>query len=295
MSGRKNQGNCGESGGRVRAGNAGDAWIAPRFASIGAAICLAALALGKVQAAETPLNLGTYENIVSRDPFDPERGRSEADDEETTQAAETDFTERYELYGIIASGDMRQAFMKVVDEPRSGRRPGGRSAPGAELRTVTEGDIVDGWRVARITQDGIELESAGEVVRLGVFDSPKDERRATAPVALQTPQPRAEVPPPPPPVVTAPQAVPTQPEAHVSEVMPQPDTAVPSHATGTTPRPQIFGGGISKPGPRQGDQPAAGSVPTRPPVFTPPSPSGAGGTATNPFLELLKRSQTQNQ
>ncbi len=145
---------------------------------------------GAVYAKESEVELGPYEVIISMDPFDPERGKNQA----VISVVEKDLKGRYQVYGTIIAGEMRQAFLMVeASKPAPG--PYKKAVRGSQknLRTVTVGDIVDGWRVADITAQGVKFESDGECVEVGIFDEAKRERKATAPVALQTPRPKPEV------------------------------------------------------------------------------------------------------
>jgi hypothetical protein len=124
------------------------------------------------------------------DPFDPERGKNQA----LISVVEKDLKGRYQVYGTIIAGEMRQAFLMVeASKPAPG--PYKKAVRGSQknLRTVTVGDVVDGWRVADITAKGVKFESDGEYVEVGIFDEAKKERKATAPVALQTPRPKPQV------------------------------------------------------------------------------------------------------
>lgn len=152
-------------------------------------VLLQFLELGAVNAKESQGDLGPYEVIVRKDPFDPERGKNQP----LTSAVEGDLKDQYQVYGTIIAGEMRQAFLMVAT-PKSASSRYKKTANGSQkaLRTVSVGDIVDGWRVADITAQGIKFESDGEYVEVSIFEA-KKERKATAPVALQTPIPKVEV------------------------------------------------------------------------------------------------------
>jgi hypothetical protein len=256
-----------------------------------------------VIAKEGKVPLGAYEIIVKKDPFDPDRGQGE--EEETPQdeaAAEEELSEQYQVYGTIIAGDMSQAFVKVVTDPKKSPRrrprPGAKKKDEQALRTLTVGDMIDGWRVADITAQGIVLDGPEGRMELGIFDTPKNDRRATAPVALQTPRPK---PPPtprptttPPPVATR-RPAPSGVASGVPAATPSPATTQPATATPKTQRPSVFGGPNIKPRATQARRAPAATQRTIPPaITTPPSRSSAGSGGTNPFLELLKQSQ-QNQ
>lgn len=147
------------------------------------------LELGAVNAKESQVDLGPYEVIVRKDPFDPERGKNQP----LTSAAEGDLKDQYQVYGTIIAGEMRQAFLMVAtSESASSRYKKLANGSQKALRTVSVGDIVDGWRVADITAQGVKFESDGEYVEVGIFEA-KKERKAAAPVALQTPIPKVEI------------------------------------------------------------------------------------------------------
>jgi hypothetical protein len=145
---------------------------------------------GAVHAKESQVELGPYEVIISKDPFDSERGESQP----SPSAAEGDLKGQYQVYGIIIAGEMRQAFLIVAtSESASSRQKKVVKGSQKNLCTVTVGDLVDGWRVADITAQGVKFESDGEYIEVGIFDAVKKERKATAPVALQTPHPKPQV------------------------------------------------------------------------------------------------------
>jgi hypothetical protein len=148
------------------------------------------LELGAVHAKESQVELGPYEVIISKDPFDSERGNSQP----LTSAVEGDLKDRYQVYGTIIAGEMRQAFLMVATS-ESASSPYKKVANGSQkgLRTVSVGDVVDGWRVVDITAQGVKFESDEEYVEVGIFDEAKKERKATAPVALQTPRLKPQV------------------------------------------------------------------------------------------------------
>jgi len=147
------------------------------------------LELGAVHAKESQGDLGPYEVIVSKDPFDPERGKSQP----LTSAVDGDLKDHYQVYGTIIAGEMRQAFLMVANS-ESAFSSYEKVADGSQkaLRTVSVGDVVDGWRVSDITAQGVKFESDGEYVEVRIFEA-KKERKATAPVAFQTPIPKVEV------------------------------------------------------------------------------------------------------
>lgn len=152
-------------------------------------------------------NLGVYEVIVKKDLFDPLRGEGAQDkaDEKARYASEQDLVKRYQVYGVSITNGRRQAFIKGTSGPQANQpvfpsavpqfpRPN-QGAQAERPHPVTIGDSIEGWRVAAITPHGIDLELQGRRVHLAIFGPEKDERRATAPVGLQTPQIKPETPP----------------------------------------------------------------------------------------------------
>lgn len=122
-----------------------------------------------------------YKSIIERDPFDPKRGQ----DKTTVQggAVSTEGSElekRYSVYGVILAGHTKFAYIKPV---KSERREESQ-----ELRKISVGDLVDGWKVRDITDRGLLMASGDEQVILKVF-APKKERKSDRPVGLATPRP----------------------------------------------------------------------------------------------------------
>jgi hypothetical protein len=151
-------------------------------------------------------NLGVYEVIVKKDLFDPLRGEGAQDktDEKARYASEQDLVKRYQVYGVSITNGRRQAFIKGTNGPQANQPAFPSAAPqfprpnqGTQTERphpVTIGDSIEGWRIAAITPQGIDLELQGRRVHLAIFGPEKDERRATAPVGLQTPQIKPETP-----------------------------------------------------------------------------------------------------
>jgi hypothetical protein len=232
---------------------------------------------GVVHAKESQVELGPYEVIISKDPFDPERGKSQP----SSSVVEGDLKGGYQVYGTIIAGEMRQAFLMVATS-ESASSPYKKVVKGSQkgLRTVTVGDLVDGWRVADITAQGVKFESDGEYVEVDIFDAVKKERKATSPVALQTPHPKPQVS----------RAHQSTPEERPSSSEPGPRSQIksgkrtPQHSkmfgpakTSTSSEPQAENGGTE-------------GVPNQPEVVTPPaSPGDQGGP--NPFVELIKKTK----
>lgn len=228
---------------------------------------------GAVYAKESQVELGPYEVIISKDPFDPERSKSQP----SISAVEGDLKGRYQVYGTIIAGEMRQAFLMVATS-ESVSSPRKKVARGSQkvLRTVTVGDLVDGWRVADITAQGVKFESDGKYVEVGIFDEAKKERKATAPVALQTPRPKPKV-------RRAPQSTPAKRPSTRKPDSPSPkkprkrtskhlETFGPAK-TSTSSEPQAETGGTE-------------GAPSQPKILTPPA-----APSSNSFLELIKKAK----
>jgi hypothetical protein len=233
---------------------------------------------GAVYAKESQVELGPYEVIISKDPFDPERSKSQP----SISAVEGDLKGRYQVYGTIIAGEMRQAFLMVATS-ESVSSPRKKVARGSQkvLRTVTVGDLVDGWRVADITAQGVKFESDGKYVEVGIFDEAKKERKATAPVALQTPRPKPKV-------RRAPQSTPAK----------RPSTRKPDSPSPKKPRkrtskhletfgPATFGPAkTSTSSEPQAETGGTEGAPSQPKILTPPA-----APSSNSFLDLIKKAK----
>lgn len=252
-----------------RSGNSKGRWAVSLLAVMWLSISVLSQCLepGVVYAKESQVELGPYEVIISMDPFDPERGKNQA----LISVVEKDLKDRYQVYGTIIAGEMRQAFLMVatsesVSSPRKKVARGSQKA----LRTVTVGDVVDGWRVADITAQGVKFESDGKYVEVGIFDEAKKERKATAPVALQTPRPRPRV-------SRAPQSTPAKKPSSGkpgSNSQKKPDKRTPRHS--------------KKPTTKESQEITKKTGSGRhPEVVIPPAPSD------HPFLELIKKAKEE--
>jgi len=250
--------------------------------------CLEAIT---AHAAESQVELGPYGVIISNDPFDPERGKSQA----SFSAGEEVLKDRYQVYGTIISGDIRQAFLMVsTSESASGLRRKVVTGSQKNLRTVTVGDLVDGWRVEDITAQVVKLESDGEYVEVGIFDEVKEERRATAPVALQTPHPKPQVSQVPEsttaesPFTTSTSKPDSHPQRRPRERIPsRPETIDPAKTSaGHEPQAETGETGASAGSEPQAETGATEGAPSKPNFLTPPD-----APSTNPFLELIKKAR----
>lgn len=229
-------------------------------------------------------DLGPYEVIVQKDPFDPSRKISDSGETggfisatgEFISAGE-DVKKRYHLYGTVMSGTTRIAFLQSSDEKQTGkplRRPaaGPQTQPKEDrILSVTVGDRVDGWQVEDIKDKNVILVSGDERIHITLFDSEKTDRKATAPVGIQTPRARPALLPLPAKSPT-PQDMPSNPAVHESETSP-PINARPPEDT-----PQ-------------------GAVPPEPPVSAgAPVPSarslpGNVPRPASPFSQIFKKEQ----
>lgn len=242
-------------------------------------------------AAESQVELGPYGIIISNDPFDPERGKSQP----SFSAGEEVLKDRYQVYGTIISGEVRQAFLMVpTAESASGSRRKVIRRSQKNLRTVTVGDLVDGWRVEDITAQGVKLESDGEYVEVGIFEEVKEERRATAPVALQTPHPKPQVSQVPE-STTAEKSLTTstsKPDSHPQKrprerTPSRPETIDPAKTSGSSgPQAETGGTGASAGSESQAETGETEGAPSKPNFLTPPD-----APSTNPFLELIKKAR----
>ncbi len=232
-----------------------------------------------VHAKESQVELGPYEVIISKDPFDPERGKNQA----LPSAVEGDLKDRHQVYGTIIAGEIRQAFLMVAT-PKSapGRQKKAVKGSQKNLRTVTVGDVVDGWRVADITAQGVKFESDGEYVEIGMFDEAKKERKATAPVALQTPRPKPQV-------RRAPKLIPAKRAS--SSTSKSGSRSQKKSGKKTKQHSKTFG--PVKASTSSGPQTETGgtkSAPGQPKFFTPSASSGGQG-GPNPFLKLIRKAE----
>ncbi len=158
------------------------------------AVCVVPLtfmlcAVQAVIAAEGTRGQGQYDIIIKQDPFNPDRG-SGGETAGGGFTSDKGLGEHYQIYGIITVGGKKRAFVKV--RPSSGvvfKKAGGATRP-SNFRTVSIGDLIDGWKVADITPRGIILESGNERVFVGIFESPKRERQAGRPVNISSPSTR---------------------------------------------------------------------------------------------------------
>jgi len=133
-----------------------------------------------------------YNVIIQKDPFDQERGGTESGEtgEEAAGPGEG-ISESYELYGILRTGKIRKAYLKSKKRQTSRARKDRRQKKKhnrPEFRIVSEGDMVDGWKIEKITATGIVLSSGDRRASMAVFSSQKSGRKATKPAAMQTRQ-----------------------------------------------------------------------------------------------------------
>ncbi|NDY42573.1 hypothetical protein G3N55_06920 [Dissulfurirhabdus thermomarina] len=161
------------------------------LAAFFAAVVLAAAA----GAAAAPPPLGPYAVIVTRDPFDPERGKG-ALAPGAAELSGTELASRYRVEGTVIAGARRQAFLRDTQ--------GGDLA---KVRVVAVGDVLEGYRVTAITAKTVELVGPEGRMVLRVFARGRGEGGARRPVGIATPRPappspggtvkKGRVPPPP--------------------------------------------------------------------------------------------------
>jgi hypothetical protein len=229
-----------------------------------------------VHAKESQVELGPYEVIISKDPFDPERGKSQF----SSSVAEGNLKGEYQVYGTIIAGEMRQAFLMVATS-KSSSSPYKKVAKGSQkgLRTVTVGDLINGWRVADITAQGVKFESDGEYIEVGIFDAVKKERKATSPVALQTPHPKPQVTPQSTPAKRPSSSEPgSRSQIKSGKRTPQHSKTFGPAETSTSSGPRAENGGTE-------------GAPNQPEFFTPPASPGDQGGPPNPFLKHIRKAK----
>jgi hypothetical protein len=151
-------------------------------------------------AKESRAELGPYEVIISKDPFDPERGKNQP----VTSAIESDLKGHCQVYGTVIMGEVRKAFIVTTDSEKDSNLQKKRTKGlQKDIRTVNIGDIVEGWRVKDITDKGVKFESDGRCIEIAIFDEIKKERKATGSVTAQSPRPDTRV-------IRAPQSLPAK-------------------------------------------------------------------------------------
>ncbi len=121
------------------------------------------------------------EAILRADPFDPKRGEGRFVDTGAGLEKEEEIAKKYLLYGLLASGDFREAYLGLRSEGR-------RQQQERELRKIVPGDMVDGWKVKEIGNSGVRLVSGDKEVFLKVFQPDKPGRKVSKPVAQLTPK-----------------------------------------------------------------------------------------------------------
>ena len=233
------------------------------------------------------VELGPYDTIVTKDPFDPERGKKEDLTGDNSSSAETDLKSRYQVYGTIIVGGIRMAYLKVTNS-KSGPFIRNARDKGKNIRTVRPGDLVDGWSVKDITSRGVVFRSRrGESVQIGIFDTAKKGRSTGAPVAFQAPQPRSYIRP-----------IPGSRSAKRASTGLTESGSGPFHLSGNkkaSQGPKIFGPAKASIGPGlHAETKGTAGAPNQPKFFAPPASPGGQGRP-NPFLELLKRASEGRQ
>ncbi len=122
-----------------------------------------------------------YMSIIERNPFDPERGKNQdASEQNTVSSRAEELKKKYSVYGVIITGQNKTAYIKPLKPEKRGKK--------SELKQISVGDMIDGWKVKDITDSGIVVISGREQLLLSVFGSAKKERKSTKPVAAMTPK-----------------------------------------------------------------------------------------------------------
>jgi hypothetical protein len=137
--------------------------------------------------------LGQYKSVVTLDIFDPERGKKDDVDvePESVDADEEELRKRFSVYGVIINRSGKHAFLKDLQDKEKKKNRGRMNM----YMDIKPGDKLAGWNVKDIDRTGITLAGDGRTVFLPVFSAEKKERRATRPVAMQTPKPKVFTPP----------------------------------------------------------------------------------------------------
>jgi hypothetical protein len=151
---------------------------------VAALFCLAAAILYPQLALSRDTGwLGRYKTVVTKDIFDPERGKqSDNTDTAFNDTTAEELQKRFQIYGVIINLNKKRAFIKDVKEKKK--------ADAGKMniyREVTTGDLLEEWKIVEITDEGVTVESKNKKITLPVFNRSKKERKANAPVALQTP------------------------------------------------------------------------------------------------------------
>lgn len=127
--------------------------------------------------------LGAYKTIVARDPFDPERGKNWDESFSMDSISGEELKKKYQLYGTVLSETISLAYIKTADKEKKPSKKGEKE----HIRRVVIGDIIDGWRIKKIAEKGVVFASGKDSVLLQMYEGEKQERKASSPVAMQTP------------------------------------------------------------------------------------------------------------
>ncbi len=118
-----------------------------------------------------------YLIIIKRNPFDPKRGEGiESFDTNGGVISENELEEKYVVYGVLVVDNKKTAYLKEL-----------KNMQDKSFRKVAVGDLVDGWKVKEINDNGVLFEKNGKRIFLAVFDNKKKERQSKKPVAFATP------------------------------------------------------------------------------------------------------------
>ena len=150
-------------------------------------ISLSAFVMSSLVPAGVQAVSSSYKIIIERNPFDPKRGQDKTTVEGGAVSSDaSELKKKYSVYGVIIAGNTRYAFIKPLK--KTGRKDK------ESFRKVATGDLIDGWKVKDILDQGVLVVSGTEEVLLGVFETPKKERRSEKPVGLATPKPSSNTP-----------------------------------------------------------------------------------------------------
>ncbi len=264
------------------------------LAILGTSLCVMPPVKAYPAGAPKTIDLGPYNTIVAKDPFDPERGKNRQEDLGNQSNSSNDLKKRYQVYGIIVAGNNRRAYLRAMEPDETPRR-GRYKKP--RYRVLSIGDLVDGWKVVSISSSGIKLVSGDKDAFLRVFGSEKKERKAIAPVVIQTPQPVNPIPVPAATSTSSAKARPTNPSQKRKPVVIRPKfyhgVAPPvsrSRTRATTPGIQPDRSHSTKGSTTSRSIPGffGGNTQNN-------SVKGSPAPISNPFLKLLQRSREQQR
>jgi hypothetical protein len=127
-------------------------------------------------------DLGVYKIVVTRDPFDPERGKNWDEAYSMDAISADEFKKRYQLYGTVLSETLNLAYIKSGEKDKNPLRKEEKE----HIKNIVVGDIIDGWRVKEIADKGVVFTSGKDIVSLMMYEGEKPERKALSSVAEET-------------------------------------------------------------------------------------------------------------